>query len=58
MLGMLYPALAWLQQAQARPQTVLFSIAALGAVIYGLLTLLFSKELVHDCKRMLGLSAG
>jgi PST family polysaccharide transporter len=58
MLGMLYPALAWLQQAQARPQTVLFSIAALGAMIYGLLTLLFSKELVHDCKRMLGLSAG
>lgn len=55
MLGAVYPVLQWLQQHQAGAQTVLFGVASLGALVYGLLTLMFSRELVHDSKRMLGL---
>jgi PST family polysaccharide transporter len=37
-----------------RPQAMLFGLAAFGAVVFAGLTLLFSRELVLDMKKMVG----
>lgn len=56
MVAAIYPALQWLLGRQAGAEAQLVVIAVLGAAVYGGLTLLFSKALVQDCKKMLGLS--
>jgi PST family polysaccharide transporter len=56
MVAVIYPALQWLLSMQTSPQVQLIVIAVLGAAVYGTLTLLFSKALVQDCKKMLGLA--
>lgn len=56
MLAVLYPALMWLEPRSSGAPTLLIAIGLLGAAVYGVLTFLFSKELVHDCKKMLGLA--
>ena len=56
MVAAIYPALQWLLSMQAGPQVQLIVVALLGAAVYGALTLLFSKALVQDCKKMLGLA--
>lgn len=54
MLALLEPLLA-LARAQAwSPQLQLFSLAACGALIFFVLTAVFSKELMVDVKKLLG----
>ncbi|MFJ3058460.1 MOP flippase family protein [Herbaspirillum sp. NPDC087042] len=54
MLGLLAPLLQWMRSDQFAPQAVLFGLAAFGAVVFAGLTLLFSRELVLDMKKMVG----
>ena len=54
MLALLAPLLQWMVHDQFGPQLVLFGLSVVGAVVFAGLTLLFSRELVLDMKKMVG----
>lgn len=56
MVALLYPLYRVLIQMSLAHQLVFGVITVVGALIYSGLTLVFSKALVQDCKRMIGMS--
>lgn len=56
MVALLYPLYQFLLGQHLPMQAVFAAVAVTGAVIFSGLTLVFSKELVLDCKKMLGMA--
>ena len=56
MVALLYPLYQFLLGQNLPMQAVFAAVAVTGAVIFSGLTLVFSKELVLDCKKMLGMA--
>jgi O-antigen/teichoic acid export membrane protein len=57
MLAAIYPLYSVLSRSGFTPQLVFSAIVVTGSVIYAVLTLLFSKAVVQNCKQMLGMKS-
>jgi O-antigen/teichoic acid export membrane protein len=57
MVAILYVLYFWLLRKEMSQQALFVVIAVAGAAIYSALTFTFSKALVQDCKRMIGMKS-
>jgi hypothetical protein len=58
MVAVIYPLFNVLSNGGQAPLTILIAVTVTGVVIYGALTMMFSKAVVQSCKQMIGMKAG